>query len=236
MLSAKDFVAKLEQENNALFNASRMQTKAYFESKPVNDENRAELVKHFTGRMINERMNLVEISKAISEMPASTSVEELQLLAKQAYDEAVHYRLVKEVIEHLTNEPVVLEDLVSGPEKDVSTKGAGLLSKYQANNDELALAVYQLIAEGRASVIWQVMSETVTDDYIGSRYAKIARDEKFHSQIGRWKLTQLVNTQEAQDRALLLADEMRRELFRINCANAVELPEARAMFDEAYGA
>jgi rubrerythrin len=235
MLSAKEFVAKLGEENQALFQASKMQSQAYFETKMSNEEDRPELIQHFKGRMINERFNLLEISKQISELPENVSVEEIQLLAKQAYDEAVHYRLVKEVVEHLSGEPIDLEKELAGWKDDIVSKGASLIGKYEAQDDEIALAVYQFIGEGRAAVIWQMMSEVVQDEYIASRYAKIAKDEKFHSQIGRWKLEQLVDTPEAQAHATSLAIEMRKDLFRISCANAVVLPEARKMFEEAYG-
>ena len=56
MLTGKEFVAKIKKENQALFNASQINVKAYFDSKPAQEE----LVQHFIGRMVNERMNMVE--------------------------------------------------------------------------------------------------------------------------------------------------------------------------------
>ena len=53
-LSGKDFVAKVTAENKALFDASRSNVRVYFESNPT----QAEIVEHFTGRMVNERMNM----------------------------------------------------------------------------------------------------------------------------------------------------------------------------------
>jgi hypothetical protein len=95
MLSSKEFVSKVVTENQALFKASQLNVKAYFDSKPA----QTELVEHFIGRMVNERMNMVEISQAIANMPVDADPVELQLLTQQAHDEAVHFRLVKEVIE-----------------------------------------------------------------------------------------------------------------------------------------
>lgn len=231
MKSAKEFVNQLVKENETLFKASAMQVKAYFESQPTHEE----LVDHFTGRMVNERMNLVEISKKIAEMPGDASVEELQLLSKQAQDEANHYRMVKEVIEHLTGEDVDLQAAIDSWETRITSKGATLINKYEAHSDPIALALYQCIAEGRAEAVWHQMAETIDDDFISSRYSKIARDEGFHSNIGQWKLAQLVTTPEAQQHALDLARQMRKDLYDISCVNCKAVPEARKMMEEAYG-
>lgn len=230
MKSAKQFVEELSAENDALFKASAMQVKAYFESKPSQDE----LVDHFKGRMVNERMNLVEISKKISEMPLSTSTEELTLLAKQAQDEANHYRMVREVIEHITGAEVDLEEAASQWETRLKNKGASLIAKYNAHEDEIALALYQTIAEGRAEAVWNQMAETIEDEFISHRYAKIARDEGFHSNIGKWKLEQLVTTPETQAHAAKVAMEMRKDLYAISAKGTKFLPEAAALVEEAY--
>ena len=84
MLSAKEFVAKIIEDNQALFDASRHNVRAYFESNPAQQE----LVDHFIGRMVNERMNMVEISNTIANLPADADPVELQLLTQQAHDEA----------------------------------------------------------------------------------------------------------------------------------------------------
>jgi rubrerythrin len=231
MQTAKQFVEQIARENEALFKASAMQVKAYFESKPSKEE----LVDHFTGRMVNERMNLVEISKAISEMPATTSVEELQLLSKQAQDEAVHYTLVKEVIEHLTGQPVDLQAAVDSWETRVKNKGASLINAFNAHEDQIALALYQMCAEGRAGAVWEQMAETIEDEFISTRYSKIAKDETFHSKIGAWKLEQLVATPEAQAHAVELVGKMRKELYRISCAGTKAVAEARKLVEDAYG-
>ena len=74
-MDSKQFVAKLAQENEALFQASEMNVEAYFASNPSQEA----LVEHFTGRMVNERMNMVEIATKVANAPASTSTEELTL-------------------------------------------------------------------------------------------------------------------------------------------------------------
>lgn len=230
MKTAKQFVKELEQGNSALFKASAMQVKAYFES----DLSKEELVDHFTGRMVNERMNLVEISKKISELPATTSVKELSLLSKQAQDEAKHYAMVKEVIEHITGEEVDLQAAVDSWETRVKNKGASLINEFDCHNDPIALALYQMCAEGRAGAVWTQMAETIQDEFISSRYSKIARDETFHSKIGAWKLEQLVDTPEAQAHATELVAKMRKALYRISCAGTKFVPEAREMMEQAY--
>ena len=230
MTTAKQFVDQLVADNQTLFKASAMQVKAYFESKPSKEA----LVDHFTGRMVNERMNMVEIAKKIAEMPKDADVIELQLLSKQVLDEAVHYRLVKEVIEHLTDEPVDLEAAIDGWQTRITSKGAALIEKYEAHQDPIAMALYQCIAEGRAEAVWDQMAETIEDEFISKRYAKVARDEGFHSNIGKWKLEQLVTTPEAQARALELAAQMRKDLYAISCINTKAVPEARDMMEKAY--
>jgi len=230
MKTAKQFVNELVDNNQTLFKASAMNVKAYFESKPSKEE----LVDHFTGRMVNERMNLVEISKEIANLPADTSVEELQLLAKQAMDESIHYRLVKEVIEHITGEEVDLEAAVNSWETRITSKGAALIEKFNAHEDPIAMALYQCVAEGRAEAVWDQMAETIDDEFISKRYARVARDEGFHSNIGKWKLEKLVTTPEAQAHAEKLAMEMRKELFKISCINTKAVPEARDMMEKAY--
>ena len=68
MLSGKQFVEKLEQDNEALFRASELQIKHYYENVTDKDE----LVDNFTCRMVNERMNMEENSREISALPAGT--------------------------------------------------------------------------------------------------------------------------------------------------------------------
>ena len=231
MLTGKEFVVKLIADNQALFKASQHNVKAYFDSKP----DQQELVDHFIGRMINERMNMVEISRQIVNMSANADPVELQLLSQQAHDEAVHFRLVKEVIEHIQGAPVDVEAAIAKEAAMNTAKGASLLEKYNAQNDEAALATYQLVAEGRAEAVWNQMAECIEDEFIAGRYAKIARDEGFHSKIGARKLEKLVATQEDQDRIADLVALMRRDLYEISCRNTTAADAGKKLVSEAYG-
>lgn len=231
-MNAKQFVEKMAKDNEALFQASEMQVEAYFNSNPSKEQ----LVEHFVGRMVNERMNMVEISAKIAGMPASTPVEELQLLTKQAQDEARHFGMVKEVIEHITGEELDVEQAIANEQAKPTAKGAALLEKYEAETDPLAMAAYQFIAEGRAERVWHKMAECIQDEYISTTYAKIARDEGFHSNIGRRSLELLASDAETQARVEQIARTMRMDLFAISCMNTTALPEAKKLIDEAYSA
>ena len=231
MLSGKEFVAKIKKENEALFKASQINVKAYFDSKPAQQE----LVEHFVGRMVNERMNMVEIAKQVAAMPADADPVELQLLSQQAHDEAVHFRLVKEVIEHIQGSPVNVEAAIAAETAKPTAKGASLLDKYEASEDEAALAAYQLVAEGRAEAVWDQMADCIEDEFISSRYAKIARDEGFHANIGGRKLAELAQDAATQARIESLVKSMRKDLYEISCKNTVAHPEGRKVVAEAYG-
>lgn len=230
MLTGKEFVSKIKQDNQALFDASCINVKAYFDSKPTKEE----LVTHFIGRMVNERMNMIEISNTIASLPAETTAEEFELLTKQAHDEAVHFRLVKNVIEHITGESLDVDAAIAAEKSKPTAKGAALLEKYEAEKDPLALAAYQLVAEGRAEAVWDQMAECIEDEFISRSYARIARDEGFHSNIGAIKLETLATTPEAQARVELLVNNLRKDLFEISCMNTTEVPAARALVTEAY--
>lgn len=231
-MNAKQFVKKMAEDNKALFTASEMQVEAYFNSNPSQEQ----LVEHFVGRMVNERMNMVEISAKIASMPASTSVEELTLLTKQAQDEARHFAMVKEVIEHITGEELDVEKAIADEAAKPTAKGAALLEKYEAQNDPLALAAYQFIAEGRAEAVWNKMADCIEDEYISRVYAKIAKDEGFHANIGARSLELLATDEETQARVEEIARTMRMDLFAVSCMNTTALPEARKLIDEAYSA
>ena len=230
-MDAKQFVKKLVKDNQALFQASQHNVKEYFDSKPAQEE----LVEHFVGRMVNERMNMVEIAQTIANLPANTDPIELQLLSKQAHDEAVHFRMVKEVIEHIKGEEINVEEAIAAEAAKPTAKGAGLLAKYDAESDPAALAAYQLVAEGRAEAVWEQMADCIEDEFISSRYAKIAKDEGFHSKIGARKLEELATDSETQERIAALVAEMRKDLFEISCKNTMEVPAAKALVNEAYG-
>ena len=230
-MNSKDFVAKIVADNQALFQASQHNVKAYFDSKPA----QSELVDHFIGRMVNERMNMVEISQAIAQMPADADPVELQLLTQQAADEAVHFRMVKEVIEHITGAPVDVEAAIAKESAKPTAKGAGLLAKYEAENDPVALAAYQLVAEGRAEAVWNTMAECVEDEFIRKSYAKIAKDEGFHAKIGARKLEQLVTDAEVAAKVETLVAAMRRDLYEISCRNTIAAEAGKELVADAYG-
>jgi len=231
MLTSKEFVAKLVADNQALFKASQHNVKAYFDSNPA----REELVEHFVGRMVNERMNMVEISRQIANMPADTDPVELQLLSQQAHDEAVHFRLVKEVIEHIQGAPVDVEAAIAREAAKPTAKGASLLAKYGAETDPAALAAYQLVAEGRAEAVWDQMADCIEDEFVSKTYAKIARDEGFHANIGARSLAKLVESSEEQARIETLVQAMRKDLYEISCRNTVAAESGRELVADAYG-
>ena len=112
------------------------------------------MVEHFRGRMVNEAANMKAISAEIAASPASMDVTELELLTKQAQDEAKHFRMVKEVIEHISGEELDVAAAFAAEEAAPQAKGASLLDKYEASSDPAALAAYQLVAEGRAEAVW----------------------------------------------------------------------------------
>jgi len=230
-MNSKQFVAKIVADNQALFEASQHNVKAYFDSKPAQEE----LVDHFIGRMVNERMNMVEISRQVAELGADADPVELQLLTQQAHDEAVHFRLVKEVIEHIQGGPVDVQAAIAREAAKPTAKGAGLLAKYDAESDPIALAAYQLVAEGRAEAVWNQMADCIEDSFISGAYAKIAKDEGFHSKIGARKLEQLVTTPEAQAHCAKLVGAMRKDLYEISCKNTVAAEAGRELVADAYG-
>ena len=230
-MDAKQFVKKLVEDNQALFQASQHNVKEYFDSKPAQEE----LVEHFVGRMVNERMNMVEISQAIAQMPADTPTEELEMLTRQAQDEARHFRMVKEVIEHMTGQPLDVAAAIAAEAAKPTAKGAGLLAKYGAETDPAALAAYQLVAEGRAEAVWNQMADCIEDEFISTSYAKIARDEGFHANIGGWKLEKLAQDEATQQRVEALVVKMRRDLYDISCKNTVAAAAGRQLVADAYG-
>ena len=230
-MDAKQFVKKLVEDNQALFQASQHNVKAYFDSKPPQEQ----LVQHFVGRMVNERMNMVEIANAVAAMPADTPTEELELLTRQAQDEARHFRMVKEVIEHMTGRPLDVAAAIAAEAAKPTAKGAGLLAKYGADTDAAALAAYQLVAEGRAEAVWNQMADCIEDEFISSSYAKIARDEGFHANIGGWKLEKLAQDDATQARVEELVVKMRRDLYDISCKNTTAAAAGKQLVTEAYG-
>ena len=171
------FVAQVEAENETLFVASEKQIEAYYNG--ITD--RKQLVKHFIGRMVNERMNMVELAGKVANASPDMDPKELQLLSKQALDEANHFRMVRDVVEYISGEPVDLNSTVTRELSDTFVKGAKLLTKYDCENDPIALALYQAIVEGHASRNWQMMADCLKDPFLANTYGKIAADERFHS-------------------------------------------------------
>jgi rubrerythrin len=159
----------------------------------------------------------------------------LELLSKQALDEAIHFRLVKEVIEHIQGSAVDVEAAIASEARANTAKGAALLVKYGAETDAIALACYQLVAEGRAEAVWTTMSECIEDEFISGSYAKIARDEGFHASIGARKLEQLMKSDADRAHALDLVTRMRKDLYEISCLNTTAAEEGRKLVADAYG-
>tara|TARA_B100000902_G_scaffold271671_1_gene257607 strand:- start:1932 stop:2639 length:708 start_codon:yes stop_codon:yes gene_type:complete len=216
MLSGTDFVKKIKEGNRELFEASRSNVRRFFASSPSDEY----LVDHFRGRMVNEAQNMYAIAGQVASADPSTDVRDLELLSKQALDEAKHFRMVKEVIEHITGEELDVAAAFAAEADAPQAKGASLLEKYEASEDPAALAAYQLVAEGRAEAVWNEMAECVDDKFISSRYASIAKDEGFHSNLGGRTLSRLVEgSADLQDRVLSLVERMREDLLEISRQN-----------------
>tara|TARA_Y100000033_G_scaffold46607_1_gene51233 strand:- start:65 stop:772 length:708 start_codon:yes stop_codon:yes gene_type:complete len=216
MLSGTDFVKKIKEGNRELFEASRKNVRRFFASSPSDEY----LVEHFRGRMVNEAQNMYAIAGQVASADPSTDVRDLELLSKQALDEAKHFRMVKEVIEHITGEELDVAAAFAAEAAAPQAKGASLLEKYEAADDAAALAAYQLVAEGRAEAVWSEMAECVEDSFISTRYASIAKDEGFHSNLGGRALSRLVEgSAELQDRVLALVEQMRADLLEISAKN-----------------
>lgn len=222
------FVDAVASDNEALFKASEMQVDAFFASDP----SKQELVDHFAGRCVNEYINMEEVAQRLVALGGTASPRLVTQLGKQVFDEANHFRLVAEVLEHLTGARVDTAALIAQERQRGQAKGATLLESFEPD-DALALYTYQFIAEGRAHRVWSRMAKVIDDDFISSRYRKIAADELFHSNIGREAIAELDGDPEAQARVRKLALAMRRELYEVSCSNTKELPEARALFDAA---
>lgn len=235
MYTGKQLVAKIREDNQPLFEASQMNIKHWFKDSARTKE---DYLLHFQGRLANEYMNMIGISEAIAKLPTSTSVEEMMLLTKQAQDEANHFRLVKEVIEHIEGKEINTQDYLDREfSRKADDKGARTLKTYDVENDPVALAVYQLVAEGRAATSWECMSKIgAYDEVVADKYAKIAKDEAFHSNIGAVRLEKLVDEDPSvADRAIEMAKTMRKELYEIITGNTCDTPAARELAATAYG-
>lgn len=234
MKTAKEFLDDLWESCMPLHKIAEIQARQFFAEKGQNKE---ELKKFFNIRLANERMNMIELSKKVSELSPETDPEECRLLSKQAWDEAEHFRIVYEILEHITGEK---PDVPAICNKKVDIRmGASLIEKYEAHENPIMMHLYQYIAEGRASTVWTTMAECAGNDFIQSRYARVARDEKFHSNIGRLMLEKILTTQEAQDEAMSYVNEMIWDLFECSCVSlgdfASATPEVQKIMLDAYG-
>lgn len=230
---SKEFVARIKKDNEAFFEASRMNIEYYFNL----DLSKEELTEHFIGRAANEYLNLVGISKAVSQMGPEVPVEEMQLISKQAHDEANHFKWVKEVVKHIAGPEFDLQGKIEAElQKPIDDRGANLIARYGCDTDEIMMAVYQMIAEGRAHVAWKQMADMgAVDETVAHYYAKIARDEKFHSNIGARKLAKMDLTPEKEEEIMQIIAKMRPELFKIITNNSTLAPGAYEYAAEAYG-
>lgn len=236
-LTGKEFVAKVEEIIEPLFKSSEMQTEAYFRSHPDLEE----CIFNFKRRMFNERMNVVEIAKTLAELPASTDPVQVKLISKQVLDEAKHYDMVKNVIEYLSGAPLSDEEIEKefawqmAPE-NIKAKGASMFEEIGAEGDETLTAVYQMVAEGRAGRVWFAMSRSIDDPVVQRTYAKIAKDETFHSKIGARTLERACHLNEAEQQKVLdTLPKMFERMYWINCMGNVALKETAEMLEEAYG-
>jgi rubrerythrin len=109
------------------------------------------------------------------------------------------------------------------------------LAKYGAQDDAAALAAYQLVAEGRAEAVWNQMAECIEDEFISNAYAKIAKDEGFHSKIGARALEKLVTNESEQARIESLVAQMRKDLYDISCRNTTAAEDGKKLVADAYG-
>ena len=92
-----------------------------------------------------------------------------------------------------------------------------------------------MVAEGRAEAVWNEMADCIEDKFVSGAYAKIAKDEGFHSKIGARKLEQLATDSATQARIELLVSNMRRDLYDISCRNTVAAEAGRELVADAYG-
>lgn len=236
-LTGKEFVEKVAETIEPLLHASELQTAAYFRNQPDLDD----AIFHFKRRMFNERMNVVEISRTLAELPASTDPVQIKLLSRQVLDEAKHYDMVKNVIEYLSGEEFTDEELDKEfawqmDEKNIKAKGASLFAEIGADKDELLAAVYQFVAEGRAGRVWFAMANSIDDPVVKKTYSKIARDETFHSRIGARTIEKMCDGDEANQQKVMDAlPKMFERMYWINCMGHEALPETAKMLEDAYG-
>ena len=236
MKPAKEFLDELWESFMPLHQVAEIQTRQFFDNVKGDKK---ELENFFHIRLSNERMNMIELSKKVSELPPLTDPEECRLLSKQAFDEAEHFRIVYEILEHLTGEKPNLEEIWKTYGKVDVRMGASLIQKYEAHNNPIMMHLYQYMAEGRAAHVWATMADCANDEFIQKRYDRVARDEKFHSNIGRLMLEKILVTEEAQQECLSYVKEMIWDLFECSCTSLGDFktasPEVQEIMLKAYG-
>jgi hypothetical protein len=220
-MDVKQYIKELSRQCEPLFVFSENNVKKFFDKKPDNQE----LIDYFVPRMMNERMNCTLVAQSVADADDSWDGEKMMLHAKQVLDEAKHFKMLIEILEHLNGGPIDVPACMSAmrdKEKASHEEGGGLrpahvLAKWTANKDPLALALYQFIGEGRAARNWDMIAKCADDTFLANQYAKIARDEKFHFNIGKKELENLI-TEENVDRANTLANAIIDDLMTLGLA------------------
>lgn len=220
LLTPRAFTDQIESDCESLYQFHEQSVKSYFDANPSKEE----MIEYFSRRMINERMNCIQISKRVGALPNSTSPEDMYLLSKQAFDEAKHFWYVKEIVEDMLGHEVdvdaTLERIRQKQLSDAETetiRPAELLERFECADDPLALAIYQFIAEGMAHRNWVMQAKCAPNELIRAKYEEIAKDEKFHASLGRRALEQLVTDEQTQKRAAELAAQFIAILWDLRC-------------------
>jgi hypothetical protein len=235
MKTAKEFVDDLFNEFETVALISQEQVRMHFAQPGVYDDKQA-IADFFKVRLFNERWNMVELARQVANLPVDTHPEQTKLLAKQVFDEADHFKMVVEVVEYLTGKPADLNDWDRTHGTLRPGYGAVLYGKYKAADDPLVLATYQFLVEGQSSYIWTTMTEVANDPFISKRYSKIARDERFHMNLGRMGLEAMCETAEAQEKVLKIARQIIWDLYETQCICLLPpSPASRARMREVYG-
>lgn len=220
-MNTKEYLRSLEKKCEPLFSYSENNVKKFFAGNP----DRQELIDYFLPRMMNERMNCTHIAQAVADSDDSWSGDKMMLHAKQVLDEAKHFKMVVEILEHLNDGPIDVPACIAAmreKEKASREQGGGLrpahvLEKWTANKDPLALALYQFIGEGRAARNWDMIARCATDPFLANQYSKIAKDEKFHFNIGKKELESLISDDNV-DRAEQIAEAIIDDLMTLGLA------------------
>lgn len=232
----KEFVDELFTEFETVALISQEQVRMYFAQPGVYDD-KQKIADFFKVRLFNERWNMVELAKQVAELPVDTDIDQTKLLAKQVFDEADHFKMVVEVVEYLTEKPADLNDWNNTHGTLRPGYGAVLYGKYKAANDPLVLATYQFLVEGQSSYIWATMTEVANDPFISKRYAKIARDERFHMNLGRMGLESLCEDPSNQEKVLSIARQICWDLYETQCICLLPPSESsQKRMREVYGA